>query len=213
MALCLGVSQTGCAVYRASRLPTHPIESFRTTVTHEGVTLGAELLYSKTQSKLYFDTDLTKRALVPVHVGIANRREEETARLRVSAMRLTASNLAEPAFPVPFDEVAERMRRKSLGPAIAWGTLGLATLIFALLFVPMGSALAVSQTASVNERVTQDVWNKSLKDADLAPGGKTSGVVFFLVPKEARSLTEPRLRCVLAVGERPTELELEGLLQ
>lgn len=170
--------------------------------------LAAESLSVKSLSKLYFDTNLIKRNLVPLYVVVANHSQQAIS-LRVARMRLLADHLNDPAIPVPFDEVSERMSRKSLGPAIAWGALGLVTLIFAIIFVPMGSALAIAQTASVNERLKQDVWVKSFKDSDLPDGQETRGVVFFDVDNTRGHLSNPRLLCPISIQGQPQERSIE----
>ncbi len=208
MAWALGSFTYGCAAYRASRLPIYPASSCRSFVDQGPVLVGAEQWYSKPLSKLYFDTNLTKRGVVPVHVVVENQ-GETPIKLRVAQLRLAAQDFAEPLAPISFDESAERMRRKSAGPAVAWGVLGLATLFFAFIFVPIGSALAISQTSSVNERLKQDIWNKSLKDADVPAGGTARGVVFFAVPDDVERLAEPRLVCSMTIGEASMPLQFE----
>ena len=208
LSVCVTLNATGCATYRASRLPAYPVESFRSSASQGEVTLGAELWYSQEQSKLYFDTNLTKRGLAPVYVAFVNH-GKLMVKLRLSELRLSASNLSRPVIPIQFSDAADRMRRKSVGPAIVWGVLGLATLILAFIFVPIGSALAISQTSSVNERLKQDVWNKSLKDADLTEGQEARGVVFFEVPGEVRRLSEPHLLCSLTVGDQTQPIRLD----
>ncbi len=208
LSVLVGLTTTGCASYRASRLPTYPVESFRSVVPQGDLALGAELWYSKAKSKLYFDTNLTRRALAPVHVALVNR-GSSPVKLRVAQMHLVAGNLSQPASPVSFDEAADRMRRKSVGPAIAWGILGLVTLVLAVLFVPIGSALAISQTASVNDRLKQDAWAKSLKDADLLAGQEARGVVFFEVPRGVKRLTDARLRGSVSVSDQADPLQFD----
>ncbi len=207
----MAVTTVGCAAYRASRLPTYPVESFRGSVTQQDVALGAELWFSKPLSKLYFDTDLTKRSLAPVHVAVSNR-GSSTVRFKVVQMRLTASDVDQPLSPVPFEEVTDRVHRKSVGPAIAWGLLGLVTLIFAFIFTPMGSAMAISQTASVNERLKQDIWHKTLKDAELSPGQEIRGVVFFQMPPDVTRLQGVRLICPVTTDVSQQTLELSVAL-
>lgn len=204
----LAMTTGGCAAYRAAHLPTYPVDSFRNSTTQENVFLGAELWFSKPLSKLYFDTNLTKRSLAPVHVAVVNQ-GTSPVRLTMAQMRLTASNVNQPLSPVPFDEVTDRLHRKSVGPAIAWGLVGLVTLILAFLFVPMGSALAISQTASVNERLKQDIWNKLLKDAELSQGQEARGVVFFEIPEGVKRLEDARFICPVEVGNPPTSTRLE----
>jgi len=170
-----------------------------------------EQWYSSAQSRLYFDTDLTKRGLAPVYVAVTNQ-GSSPARVKVNNIRLIASPLDTPASPVPFDEVVERMRRKAVGPAIVWGALGLATLFFALIFTPMGSAMAISQTASVNDHVKADVWNKSFKDTELAEGQEARGVVFFDIPQEIKKLEKPCLLCPVTFDGQPLPITLEVCL-
>jgi hypothetical protein len=171
------------------------------------VALGAELWSSKPLSKFYFDTDLTKRSLAPVHVALSNR-GSSTLYLKVAQMRLTASNADQPLTAVPFEEVTDRLHRKSVGPAIAWGLLGLVTLFFAFIFTPMGSAMAIAQTASVNDRLKQDVWTKILKDAELPPGHEVRGVVFFQAPPGVTRLQDVRLICPVTSDVSQQTLEL-----
>ena len=72
LSVCVSASATGCATYRAGRLPTYPLTSFRSSTTQGDVAVGAELWNSKEQSQFYFDTNLTKRGLVPVYVALVN---------------------------------------------------------------------------------------------------------------------------------------------
>ena len=208
LACALFAQTCGCATYRARQLPLSTAASTSSSIAQSELELGAALWYSKLQTQLYFDTNLPKRRLAPVYVALKNQ-GSHVARLRVAKMQLAADNVSGPLSPVSFDAATDRMRRKAIGPAVVWAAIGLVTLFFALIFSPMGSALAISQTASVNDRMKQDIWTKILKDTDLSQGQEIRGVVFFDMPKGVKALEQPRLICPVGLNGPSDAVTLE----
>lgn len=187
------VSNSGCATFSAAQLPQRSILSYVNRQEQRGLAVAAESFYTREKSNNYFDTDLTKRYVVPVFFVISNKSDTEYA-VDIKNSSLSADNLSEAVSPMTEDEVAKKIKRGAFWRTFGW------CMIVPIFGIPAAAIGSTAHTSSVNKRVASDIKNKNLAEVgSVGPNDTIRGIIFFDVSKDKiRALDRPvvRLSCV-----------------
>ncbi|MCK9555791.1 hypothetical protein M0R36_08270 [bacterium] len=163
---------SGCASYRAGRLPTSDIASYSTAQDQDGLKVAAKFFDAK-ESKQVFGVKKLYRVYQPVYILIDNR----TANTYEFKKRMLNKDT------VPAEEVANECGFSTAGRATAYGVAGVFIWPFLIPAVVDGVG-----SSKANQRMEDDYMYKEIKDERIPPNGLLNGVVFLGKMKDGEEL-------------------------
>lgn len=169
--LCFVVS--GCATYRAARLPSSDVTSFSNFQDQEGLKVAVKFFDAR-ETKKIFGVGKVYEVSQPVYIAIDNRTK--------SSYEFKKSMLNKQSMPA--EEVAKQCGFSTVGRATTYGVLGLFIWPFLIPAVVDGVG-----SAQANEKMQDDYMYKEIKDDRVQPNGLLNGVIFVDRMKDGEEFT------------------------
>jgi len=163
---------SGCASYRAGRLPSIDVSSFQNVAEQEGLKVAVKFFDAR-ETKQIFGVKKVYQKYQPVYIAIDNR--------TACTYGFKKRTLNKPT--VPAEEVAETCGFSTAGRATAYGVAGV--FIWPLLIPAVVDGVGSSQA---NQRMQDDFMYKEIKDERIVPNGLLNGVVFLDRMKDGEEL-------------------------
>ncbi len=164
---------SGCASYRAGRLPTKDIYAYSNRQEQEGLMVAVKFLESA-EIKAIFQRDMRSKGVDPVFVIIDNRSKNAYN----FAKSMVNKNTYSP------EEVAKMCGFSTVGRATSYGVAGL--LIWPLLIPAVVDGVGSSQA---NARMKDDYCYKEIQDERIMSNGLLSGILFLAQMKPGEELS------------------------
>lgn len=173
MSLLLIVCLTsGCATYRAGRLPSMNLSSFQNVLNQDGLQVGVKFLDAR-ESKQIFGVGKMHKLYQPIFIVVDNRTKSTYEFRKRMLNRGTISA----------EEVAKECGFSTVGRATGYGIAGL--FIWPLLIPAVVDGVGSS---NANQRMEDDYIYKEIKDERVVPNGLLNGVVFLDKMKDGEEL-------------------------
>jgi hypothetical protein len=171
--VCFVLSLNGCASYKAGRMPSSNVESFKNVQDQDGLKVAAEF-FSPKESKQIFGVAKVAQLYQPIYIAIDNRTKSSYEFSKRGSINLAS---------VPAEEVAKNCGFSTVGRATAYGVAGL--FIWPLLIPAVVDGVG---SAQANEKMESDYMYKEIKDDRIQPNGLLNGVIFADKMKEGEEL-------------------------
>lgn len=178
--LCAVVAITGCASYRAGRLPSSDVASFKTAQDQENLMVAVKFFDAR-ESKQIFGVGKVYELYQPVYIAIDNRTKNSYEFSKRGSVNKQS---------VPAEEAAKNCGFSTVGRATTYGVAGL--FIWPLLIPAVVDGVG---SAQANQKMESDYMYKEIKDDRIAPNGLLNGVMFVDKMKEGEEFVV-RLRNV-----------------
>lgn len=174
VSVCFVVMSSGCASYRAGRMPSSNVETFKNVQDQEGLKVAVEFISPK-DSKQIFGVGKVTQLYQPIYIAMDNRTKSSFEFSKRGSINLAG---------VPAEEVAKNCGFSTAGRATAYGVAGL--FIWPLLIPAVVDGVG---SAQANEKMESDYMYKEIKDDRIMPNGLLNGVIFTEKMKEGEELT------------------------
>lgn len=188
----------GCASYTTQSLDTSRDHPLMVTQTTEKFKITAIPIITKEDGKRVFDRDdLNRKGLVPVFLSITN--------FGTSALTVRSVSLVDPQGNVSKQlsatEAAESVKKSVVGRAVGW----------LILTGGIGAIASAAHSASVNEKIVNDLTEKQFKMNPIPSKDTRTGYVYFEVPEKTTSLDGFKLVLEVEADDKAKiELPLKG---
>lgn len=160
---------SGCASYKAGRLPSSDVESFKTMQDQDGLKVAVKFFDAR-DSKQIFGVGKVGELYQPVYIAIDNRTKNG-----YQFGKRTSINKQS----VPAEEVAKNCGFSTVGRATTYGVVGI--FIWPLLIPAVVDGVG---SAQANQKMEADYMYKEIKDDRIQPNGLLNGVLFVDKMKE-----------------------------
>jgi len=171
---------SGCASYTTQSFNPTPEHPYAVSQEKGDLKVLAVPVVSKEDAKRVFDRDdLARKGFVPIYITITNLSPNSYT---LSKIYLKSSD-GKVFSQLDANKAADSVKKGVVGRAVGW----------LILAGPIGAGVSAAHSASVNEKIFQDLVNKQFKASTINARDIVSGYLYFEVPENTESLDGYRL--------------------